>query len=167
MKTFHLCCLLFLSFIFSPAQSSVSSIPPTGTPPRIRAFSSLTTVDYKLYTFGGIDKDQALTNEVQEFDLSTNQWRALQSVSQLVPSPRQGSILVSYLGFLYVFGGSDQSGIREELWQFTVASGSWTLLALKHTGPIARYNAGYALVGNLLYVFGGVTLAGADNALLV
>ena len=157
---------LLFSVIISQVNCLVAPIPSTGTPPRPRSFSSLTNIASKLYSFGGLDLDQELTNEIQEFDLTSNQWRTLQAVSQNLPSPRKSSIFFSYQDSLYVFGGLDQSGIREELWQFNIALESWTLLQVIHTMQIARYKSAYTLVGNSLFVFGGVTTSGTDSSLL-
>ena len=165
MRTCNISLLLFLSLI-PFISSTISSLPSTGTPPRIVAFSSLTSIEDKLYSFGGKDLDGDLTNEIHEFDLATSKWTLLQSTSQCSPSPRLGSVFTSYQGSLFLFGGQDDSGIREELWQYNIAAASWLQIYISIPATIARVDAASTLQGKFLYVFGGISLAGTDSLLL-
>ena len=156
-----------LLFVVYPATSSIASIPATGIPPRISLYSCLVSISDKIYSFGGLDTDQDLTNEIREFELATSQWTTLLSTSQIVPSPRMSSVCISYHGSLFIFGGQGMDGIQEELWKFNIAVGSWQQITIPHSFSIARTKTAYTLDTNLLYVFGGITYSGEDNALIM
>ena len=157
-----------LILLISPlVHSATTSIPSTGIPPRISEFSGLTSLAYKLYSFGGRDLEGELTNEIREFDLSIFHWTILQTNTQLAPSPRMNSVVTSYNGNIYVFGGQDSTGLREELWQYNIAAESWIQLPIVYCAPIARTQTAFTLAGNLLFAFGGVTNSGPDSSLLL
>ena len=157
---------LLLLFLYLSA-SSVVSIPSTGTPPRISAYSGLTSISTKLYTFGGIDLEGYLINDLHSFDLPTKRWSTLQTNTQSSPSPRTSSVVTSYLGNIYIFGGKDSAGVQEELWQYKISTGSWLQILIPCLFPVARTQPGYVLTDNLLFIFGGITNAGPDSSLLM
>jgi hypothetical protein len=62
-----------------------------------------------------------------------------------------------------LFGGRTRTGssgaytVFDDVWAFDFTSRTWSELATTGTGPSARYNAGVAVLGGKLYVFGGST----------
>eukprot|EP00727_Mastigamoeba_balamuthi_P010443 m51a1_g6020 hypothetical protein (798) ;mRNA; f:80156-83516 len=62
-----------------------------------------------------------------------------------------------------VFGGTDGTNYFNDCAAFNFVSGAWSAFPTQGDAPSPRANAGYAAVGNVLYVFGG---RGAGGALL-
>ena len=159
--------ILLSTAIFYRVDSTTTSIPSTGNPPHISAYSGLTSIYYKLYSFGGADASGAYTNEIRQFDLSDSQWSALPCGSQTLPSPRMSAVVISYQGSLFIFGGQTITGVSEEFWQYNIALGAWKQIPLAHSVPIARTRTAFVLHSNYLILFGGISYYGPDNSLLL
>ena len=163
---FHPHPIYSLFLLLHLVSSTITSIPSVGIPPIISEQSSLSSINDNLYTFGGRDSSGSFTNTIHEFSMSKHQWTSLQSSSQFLPCPRMSSVLVGYLGDLYVFGGQDSDGIQEELWRYKISTGSWVQIPLTYTFVVGRSYTAYVLSGNLLYLFGGITIAGPDSTVI-
>ncbi len=149
----------------------------------------------KLYLKGGIGFDaesQGSLTDLWEFDVVSGQWRwmsgskhatkasvfGVQGVActENTPGARYGSATWQVNGKMYLFGGSDNTGKYNDLWELDQATGKWRWLkgskktddagALGTQGiaapgnvPSARSQSVSWSMGNKLYLFSG------DNAL--
>jgi len=75
-------------------------------------------------------------------------WQALGSV---IPA-RHGAMMVSLNGYLWVFGGYNDSGWLDDLWRYDPGADSWTQMA---SAPPARFGGAMAALNGYLWVYGG------------
>ena len=160
--------VLFFSMLTSfSASFTVTSIPSTGTPPRISTYSRLTIIDDNLYTFGGIDDYSSLLNSLYKFDLVATLWTQVNTDSDISPSPRLNMVMTSYNGNIYIFGGETEDGVRGDLWMLDLNTFMWNQLRLESEVRLARSQASFTLVENYLILFGGISNQGTEASLLL
>jgi N-acetylneuraminic acid mutarotase len=80
----------------------------TPNTPSPRAGHGLTSVDSRLFVFGG-DNGSSVLNDLYEYNISSKKWCYLR-INDTQPTPRAGHGFVSTLGKLYVFGGRNDIG---------------------------------------------------------
>jgi hypothetical protein len=142
-------CLFSIIFIlvFQVRSVSVRLRPETGNPPSARKFSAMThdSIDQKLYIFGGIS-DRKL-NDMWEFDLKTQRWAEIHSVSNFYPSPRSGSFLLRLKDKpkILLIGGDTSYGPIFDMWAYDIQDQSviyiqWEILEYTGAPPPRAYN---------------------------
>jgi hypothetical protein len=108
--------------------------------------------------FGGSSMS-AKYDDTWALDLTSNTWTKL-ATPGTAPSARDNSQMVydSVGGGIILFGGSDATGDRNDLWVFDARSNAWT--ALKPSGTLPQARGGHAMVydpnTNRVLVFGGL-----------
>lgn len=105
--------------------------------------------------YGGCNEKGDLIDEKSSiwlFSPERKAWDLLApSSADATPGPRQNAQLFAQEGYVVLFGGIDGSGSHaSDLWQFDVASRSWTQLP---TAPVATSNA--ALANGQLWLISG------------
>lgn len=126
-----------------------------GVPP---AYAKVAAFGTKLYAFGGI-KNNAASNEIWSYDTAAPEpsaWTHLTPVGT-APGARFGHVFET-VGDRIVMVSGYGNGYQTETWQFDPTDGSqgrWTQLSPAGLTPYARVNAGHAVLGAKLYVFGG------------
>jgi len=118
--------------------------------------------------FGGRDANNALvaelfytTHTAGANDAPVYTWHRL-TPAGAVPVAREGAAL-SFNGAgtrLYLVGGRSGSTTYDDVRSYDLTANSWSVLTLSGTLP-ERYDAGLAVRGDVLYVGGGATTAGA------
>ncbi|HND91288.1 MAG TPA: kelch repeat-containing protein [Anaerolineales bacterium] len=106
-------------------------------------------VDQKLYVVGGfLAVSSSPTNEVQVYDLQTQQW----SNASPLPNPRGGHVAVVLDGRIHVFGGGNSVSTLADHSEYDPATDSWRDLA-----PLPRSEGSPAAVAidGKIYVIGG------------
>jgi hypothetical protein len=172
--------VLALVLVPAPAVASSSStvdvwhrVPTAGPGPTERSAPAAAGIGRGLYVFGGARDDfstgvATFHNDLRRLDVATRQWRLLRPAGA-VPAPRAfaaaGSDEVAG-GRLFVYGGStfNVAGTQfqpfGDLSVYSVAANTWTTLSLPDTGtgphPGARSGANLWVVGERLYLFGGI-----------
>ncbi len=148
-----------------------------GEGPSERSTPAVATVDEDIYLFGGV-RDDFRTNvnvfydDLYRFEPSANPDRVPDRWTELdpdgvTPPPRAfaASVGDDARGRMYVFGGAFYGPgfvgfvAYDDLWAYDVADDEWTMLD-PHAlggGPTGRSRPNMWLVGDDLYVFGGVT----------
>lgn len=100
-----------------------------------------------LAVYGGDDDKNALINEdssVWLFNPERKTWDVLTPASKgaNTPGPRSGAKLFEYDASLILYGGHDSTGdAASDIWQFDIASRTWTQLP---TAPVATTNVALA-----------------------
>jgi hypothetical protein len=150
-----------LDFSGSP-QGKWQPLAATGPLPSARSdFAS--TVDPTrslLVMFGGTRDFGGLSNEVFAFDFLVDNWQGI-AVSGDVPTARSGARMEwdAQDKLLLVFGGSDASGAKNDLYTLALdgngRNGQFRRVTRPGTAPPARSDFGMIVSGNSLWIFGG------------
>ncbi|KAG9127384.1 Negative regulator of mitotic exit [Ceratobasidium sp. 392] len=121
----------------------------------------------KFMMFGG-QVDGEFLNDLWCFDLQslvrgTSAWEQLTPVPGNEPPPRRtGHVLVTHENKIYIFGGTDGAFHYNDTWVFDLATRTWTELTCIGFIPVPREGHAAALVGDVMYVFGGRGVDGKD-----
>ena len=132
----------FPSFTAQPASAN-------GAPATLRSGHSMVwdNQDNLLLIFGGIDNNGTLLNDLWEYSPTSGNWSALSPQTATtgcdgsVPAPREDTAMVwdSVDQQILLYGGTDGNGhYFGDLWSFSPASKTWTLLKCSGNGPGAR-----------------------------
>ncbi|KAH9944187.1 uncharacterized protein BXZ73DRAFT_96680 [Epithele typhae] len=122
------------------------------------------------YIFGG-EANGALFNDLWCFDLSSlvskPYWEYIhfpspKGNSGQMPSPRSGHTCIAHKGQLIMFGGTDGQYHYNDTWVFDPASRSWTELSCFGYIPTPRESHAAAIVDDIMYVYGGRGVDGAN-----
>lgn len=161
------CLLKYLFLALGVCGISVQMIPESGTPPSYREFPGFTinSSNNKLYVYGGYS--EIFTDDMWEFDLSTNRWNELHTTSVITPGARSDSFLVPLKNQakILLFGGQTKSGPTSDLWLYDIPNQSvnyiqWKTLDEKGSPPPRGYyrsTCSYLHEGKqYLAVYGGV-----------
>uniref|UniRef100_A0A6B2LAG0 Uncharacterized protein n=1 Tax=Arcella intermedia TaxID=1963864 RepID=A0A6B2LAG0_9EUKA len=121
----------------------------------------------KLYIFGGQVDGEAYSNQIYTLDCSTYLWQELTPLGPC-PSARHGHSCLLYGDYMLLFGGRDGRNnphFGNDLWIFNLQNNSWKELKVSGNAPCGRYFHGMALLGDLLFVFGGFYWDGRERYL--
>jgi len=118
-----------------------------------------------MVVFGGADFFGKLLNDVYLFTIQTQTWTKVETNGE-PPLPRiDHSSVVSEDGkTLLIFGGIGK-GWYNDVWALDLSSWTWTHLQTKGDIPTARSCQASAIIGNNMYVFGGLKSYGATGYL--
>ncbi|XP_054727948.1 leucine-zipper-like transcriptional regulator 1 homolog [Anastrepha obliqua] len=115
-----------------------------------------------MYVFSGQSGLQ-ITNSLFEFHFKSKTWRRISNESVLrgaaaaPPSRRYGHTMVHHDRFLYVFGGSADSTLPNDLHCFDLDSQVWSVITPEANSdvPSGRVFHASAVIGDAMYIFGG------------
>jgi len=128
-----------------------------------------------LYVVGGFvygEDPPRSANDVLAYNISTSTWSLLYSgPGASGPAIRQGHTANAFIDPIYgtsivtfggytVFSNGSLTGGYADVWQYIVSSGEWIELSSgAGGGPAGRYGHNSALIGNTLYIYGGLSTA--------
>ena len=127
----------------------------------------------KIFIFGG-QVEGYFFNDLVAFDLnalqqSSNKWEILipntsdsGQAPGLAPPPRTNHTVITWNNKLFLFGGTDGIHWYNDVWSYDHGTNAWTLQECIGFIPTAREGHAAALVGDVMYVFGGRTEEGKD-----
>ncbi|PPQ64520.1 hypothetical protein CVT26_002059 [Gymnopilus dilepis] len=137
----------------------------SGPSPVGRYGHAVTMVGTKFFVFGGQVGEDFL-NDLWAFDLNSlktrSAWEQWEPVSSERPAPRTGHVCITYEDQIIVFGGTDGKYHYNDTWSFNLQTRRWTELNCIGFIPSAREGHAAAIVGNVIYVFGGRGIDGKD-----
>jgi N-acetylneuraminic acid mutarotase len=145
---------LVLLAVLVPATMAAAAAPrwsqraPLPVP---RSEVAATVADGEIYVVGGFLADGQPSNRVDAYSPRTNRWRRITDLPVTVHHP----MAAAHRGRVYVLGGYGADAARQTA--FVLVNGIWTALPPM---PESRAAGGAAVVGNKLYVVGGVTTTG-------
>jgi len=129
--------------------------PISGEPPEGRWRHTATTVDNKIFIFGGLVEDKKRFNDLFVLDTEAYAWRKLNARGQMA-APRAHHSATFLDRKLVIFGGYGGSGrLFGDLEALDVDQLQWSVLATKGQAPKARFDHTASLAGTKLVVFGG------------
>ena len=166
----------------------------SGSAPLPRSKHTLTRYRDKLYVYGGeaafagefctgnSRSSREIFNQMYVFNIKSYSWKALSTSGvppeKAVPCARRGHTADLYAvglknrgPILLVFGGSGPEPVKSrdvllnDLWAFELDINKWRKLTLKGEVPSARCNHDSVLIGDNLYIYGGVTEMNASDEL--
>ncbi|KAL9056326.1 MAG: hypothetical protein Q9162_003017 [Coniocarpon cinnabarinum] len=160
-------------YLLNTSTKHWSRALPAGQRPAGRYGHTLNILGSKIYIFGG-QVEGYFFNDLVAFDLnalqqSSNKWEILiHNTSEggpsqgPVPPARTNHSVVTWNNKLFLFGGTDGMHWYNDVWSFDPSTNSWTMQECIGFIPTAREGHAAALVGDVMYVFGGRTEEGRD-----
>jgi N-acetylneuraminic acid mutarotase len=142
----------------------------TGPEPSARSAPALGALGRDVYLFGGVfdglsGENHVCYNDLYRFNTQSDRWTLLQPQGP-VPPPRAFAASATHPGSgrLFVFGGgfnadpfySDFS-VYDDLWAYSARANQWTQIHAANAGPSGRSRPSSWMVGNRLYIFGGIS----------
>ncbi|QRW22861.1 Rab9 effector protein with kelch motifs [Rhizoctonia solani] len=115
----------------------------------------------QLVAFGGCDDHGRSLNDLWSLDLDsltqkTAKWKEIKVSRGRSPFKRHDHAMVAYKNKLYEFGGYyDGDAIFNDTWCFDMNTKTWTELDCTGPTPPRRSGHAVALVGDVVYMFGG------------
>ena len=146
---------------------------PIGERPSGRYGHTLNILGSKIFIFGG-QVEGYFFNDLVAFDLNAlqqhaNRWEILIPNSNdsglppgSTPPPRTNHTIVTWNNKLFLFGGTDGMRWYNDVWLYDPNTNTWTNQECIGFIPTAREGHAAALVGDVMYVFGGRTEEGKD-----
>jgi len=144
---------------------------PTVQPFLTRQYHAADILGDTLYVVGGFvygENPPRSSNDVLAYDITTSTWSLLFAGSTTSgPAIRQGHTANAFEDLIYgpsiaIFGGysvfadGTQSAAYNDAWQYVIGTGEWIELSSGAGGPPARYGHNSALIGNVIYIYGGL-----------
>jgi hypothetical protein len=118
--------------------------------------------DY-MYLLGGLNREtQTYLNELWSYDITLDSWQLTSTLPANTPGV-EGLQLVSLNNQLYAYGGKNDLGYTNALWQFTFP-GSWQKISLA-LPPLAYYSA--VSFTNKIMTFGGISDQNSSGLLII
>lgn len=140
-----------------------TAVQPVGPRPSGRYGHSLSSINARLYVFGG-QVDEEFFDDMWSFDLTT--WRSSTTHWELVkpsttpPPPRTNHTVVTWQDKLYLFGGANGDLWYSDTWAFDPATKRWDQLECSGYVPAPCQGHAATIIGDVMYVFGGMSSQG-------
>jgi len=146
------------------AQGITAASAPSGPSPTPRAAHAAAAAGFRLFVFGGLNLEMVF-GELFVLDTMPTppQWSQIPAAAgALWPPARALSRMESWQGALWLFGGtstSDASAVLGDFFHFNLSTLTWSLVD-GTTGPPPSPRAGHgsAVLGTVMYIFGGINL---------
>ncbi|CUS08813.1 unnamed protein product [Tuber aestivum] len=156
-------------YLLNTTTRQWSRANPNGPRPAGRYGHTLNILGSKLYIFGG-QVDGRFFNDLVAFDLNTLQsagsgWEVLVPAKEAgadMPASRTNHTIVTWADKLYLFGGTNGVTWFNDVWSYDPRSKVWSQLDCIGYIPSPREGHAAALVGDVMYIFGGRTSEGED-----
>lgn len=113
-----------------------------------------------IYVFGGWDNHRTFFNDVYALHSYGTRWsQVTPQVGREKPTARMGHTAVMYRNSMIILGGFDEMQLlRNDVWEFNLASLSWREHRPTGTPPCPRYRHTTVLLNDFMFVIGGVDI---------
>ncbi|KAG0049815.1 hypothetical protein BGZ83_005372 [Gryganskiella cystojenkinii] len=144
-------------YVYDLNEKRINVISPNESTPAPRVGATLSAIGSKIYLFGGRGgKDMTpLQSELYSFDTESDTWEVVKAKSGELPTPRSFHAMAASDSDIYVFGGCPTEGRLNDMYQFSLATGAWSILPTPPVTP--RGGAAMTYHSNRLYLHGGFT----------
>lgn len=116
---------------------------------------SMVAYGYSLYIFGGMVND-GYENDLLQFDLDKNRWYRLGKTAGIPPSPRYGHAAVVYQSSMFIFGGKDHTGYKNDVFEYQFGTREWKEWEFEGNNlPQGRVKPGAVVYADKLWIFHG------------
>ena len=128
---------------------------PLKMPNPIAKHSSVFYED-SIFIFGGMyyDKKFEINNDLYEIS-SLKEIKKIEIFGE-IPSPRFGHSAVIYKNNMYIFGGENEKGTNNELFEFNFDTKKWTKIETKGDIPKIRSDHSCTVYGDSMIIIGGL-----------
>jgi len=151
------------TFVFNIERSEWKRMVTSGSnsPPNMRKHTAVLTADEKkMLVFGGVDDNGKLHNSLYVLDLASRQW-TLEKPTGQIPVPRIGHTAEMIPGNkMVIFGGNSDRSMLNDVYIYDIGKKQWTKMNPRGDIPIARTGGVGTIIGNNLYIFGGIKYYG-------
>lgn len=114
--------------------------------------------------FGGSSNGSNAFNDLRTYNLDTGVWTLISNsfaANPIRPPGNVGARAVVIGDYMYMYGGSTISGVKNDLWELNLIDFTWR--SIDNTGPVDTYR-GYAFSSdNKAYFFGGFQNINTNN----
>ncbi|KAI9163339.1 Tip elongation aberrant protein [Paramyrothecium foliicola] len=155
-------------YLLNTSTRQWSRALPAGPRPSGRYGHSLNILGSKIFIFGG-QVEGYFMNDLSAFDLNqlqmpNNRWEILLhgETSPKTPAARTNHSMITYDDKMFLFGGTNGFQWFNDVWCYEAAVNKWSQLDCRGYIPCPREGHASALVGDVMYVFGGRTEEGSD-----
>jgi hypothetical protein len=154
---------------FSCSSRTWTAANAAGKAPCARTYHTGAAIGNRIFVCGGgLQGSEPVPDmAVHVLDCDALKWSQLR-VNGVAPQPRLGHTVVAFEHLLVVFGGMSGSTFFEDVSVLDTVSMTWSVpKGVKAPGGLARSGHAAAVIGNTMYVFGGlgVNASGALSAL--
>ncbi|MDQ3915671.1 MAG: galactose oxidase [Actinomycetota bacterium] len=151
------------------ADGAWRKLVAVGPHPSERSAPAVASLGASVYVFGGVKDDfstqtNTFYNDLHRFATDTNTWELLSPTGGPPPARAFASAAAHEAsGRILIFGGGSFGPLFvdfvafDDLWAYSVTDNTWTQLHPANEGPEARSGTSAWLIGNRMYIFGGVT----------
>lgn len=137
------------SAIFAEVRSAGTLVREGGPDtPTARSQSAACTWRDCIVLFGGVDGSSTLLSDTYIWWEHADCWTKANPAAS--PSARYGHCMAEFNGEVYLFGGTEASGVSADVYKFD--GGEWSL----HSALESRTGSAMAVLGELLYMWGGL-----------
>ena len=135
------------------------AVSPRGDLPPARNSHTMVTCDGVMIVFGGWD-GQTFFDDVHLLHSHGTTWSTVSAASwqDVRPCARMGHSASMYRSSMFVFGGFLHPATLSDFWEFNVVTLTWEKISVPG-GPSDRYRHSSVVIGEYLFVFGGVNAA--------
>ncbi|KAL9619823.1 MAG: hypothetical protein Q9160_005563 [Pyrenula sp. 1 TL-2023] len=160
-------------YLLNTSSRQWSRASPPGQRPVGRYGHTLNILGSRIYVFGG-QVEGLFFNDLMAFDLNNlqnpvNQWEYLIRNSAeggpqpgQIPPARTNHTVISYQDQLFLFGGTNGTQWFNDVWSYDPRTNTWSQQDCIGYIPQPREGHSAALVGDVMYIFGGRTEEGTD-----
>ena len=144
---------------YNPSTSSWNRLIDTnqnGSPSARNGSVAWTDINGNAYIFGG-NSSSGVLNDLWQYNPSTSSWsRLIDNNQNGSPSARNGSVAwTDNYGNAYIFGGSNSSGVLNDLWKYNTFTKQWSRITVSIL-PNSRTQAlAWTDTNGNAYIFGG------------
>ncbi|KAJ6254130.1 faciogenital dysplasia protein [Anaeramoeba flamelloides] len=117
----------------------------------------------EMYVFGGEDSEGNVQNTLYTFNIETNSWEIVEAVQGKSPSPRSEMSMNAISTYIFIFGGTNQSGRLGDLHLYLTEEKEWINYPETHGNPPTP-RSGHAadVIENQLWIYGGRDESGQE-----
>ncbi|QQZ58948.1 kelch-like protein [Paenibacillus sonchi] len=113
-----------------------------------RGLTTSSTVNNKIYVFGGLNASSEGLSNVEEYDIISNTWSTKANLLTAV----HGAGAVTYNDLIYVFNGGYNTSVYNKVQVYNPVTNNWTY---KSSAPTSRDTIVAVNYQNKIYVIGG------------
>ncbi len=158
---------------FDPKSGTWLDITPAGGRPLNRCLHEIVTTqpDGQIVLYGGCSSGYGPCpqGDLWSLDRASATWTELTPASSPPGRSNPSLVWIGSAGGALLFGGLTDAGRTADLWtgSFDAINGfTWTALSAEGDAPSPRSSHDAVAIGQTMYLFGGITDAGATNDLL-
>eukprot|EP00163_Fabomonas_tropica_P011116 TRINITY_DN2164_c0_g1_i11.p1 TRINITY_DN2164_c0_g1~~TRINITY_DN2164_c0_g1_i11.p1 ORF type:complete len:353 (+),score=59.46 TRINITY_DN2164_c0_g1_i11:89-1147(+) len=112
-----------------------------------------------IFFFAGNTANEATTDELWRYNVTSDTFQNMYTGQAVWPTKRAyyASFIDQTNGYIYYFGGKDDTILYNDLWRYNIEENTWRELRPRGTRPSPRWGATISVYNDLVYLYGGNT----------